>query len=138
MKKMLLVSMLLVSTHAFADFCPEADVVMNSVKTEGNMTITQDLSDSCKKSVQIAKSCGQQDNVEYSLRLATAAKVQCEYELMRKRDNNVSAAAGKTSKFRTSFSRYLDLRYSCEQKQKSGVAQELCKAESARLVLTYL
>jgi hypothetical protein len=133
MKTLVICFALALGLQAKAANCPDPADLLAAVQTEGNTTITQDLADSCQESVQLALACQSKDQALYNKSLAIAAKVQCEYELIRQRNDS----APKTKGFKSALSRYHDLRYECGKLIKSEVGQELCKAESGRLVLKY-
>lgn len=133
MKTLIICFALAIGLQAKAANCPDPIDLLAAVQTEGNTTITQDLTDNCQDSVHMAIACQTKEHQIYNKSLAIAAKVQCEYEMIRQRNDS----APKEKGFKSALSRYHDLRYECGKVIKSEVRQELCKAESARLVLNY-
>lgn len=133
LKSFLVAVAFILTAQAQASSCPDPISFLGSVKIEGNMTVSQDLTETCQESVQMALECKQDGSDDYNHKMALAARVQCEYDLIRLRANS----SVQPQKFRSAFSRYQDLKYSCRKLAKSEAAKEYCQAESAKLVLTY-
>jgi hypothetical protein len=122
MTKLIVSLMFLVGSLASAANCPK--ITNNS---------SQELTNNCKNSVQLARSCQKVGDELYNYRLATSAKVQCHMDFMKLGAAN---SASESPKFRHSLSKYIDLNSKCHQKAKSDLDRQFCIARAAESVVS--